>query len=133
MRGINSETIDLIYPDPPFNSKINYSAPIGSEAAGVAFKDTGSLNDLDLEWIREMQFHEPALERVINAAMMDSDKFQQIQKHRADELLDEPCANPRYGGFTLREAVRKVVLRRGDLPPDRSMHELGDTDMRTQS
>ena len=33
MRGMNSETVDLIYLDPPFNSNKNYSAPIGSEAA----------------------------------------------------------------------------------------------------
>ena len=35
MQGINSESIDLIYLDPPFNSKRNYAAPIGSQAAGV--------------------------------------------------------------------------------------------------
>ncbi|MXX59524.1 MAG: hypothetical protein F4Z37_11070 [Rhodothermaceae bacterium] len=74
MRGIDSETIDLIYLDPPFNSKANYAAPIGSTAAGAAFKDTWSLDDLDLEWIRKIQFREPALHRVINAAMTDSDK-----------------------------------------------------------
>ena len=34
MRGMNSETADLIYLDPPFNSKANYAAPIGSAAAG---------------------------------------------------------------------------------------------------
>ena len=34
MRGMNSETVDLIYLDPPFNSNRNYAAPIGSEAAG---------------------------------------------------------------------------------------------------
>ncbi len=27
MRGMNSECIDLIYLDPPFNSKANYAAP----------------------------------------------------------------------------------------------------------
>ena len=43
MRGINSETIDLIYLDPPFNSNRNYAAPIGSQAAGAAFKDTWTL------------------------------------------------------------------------------------------
>ena len=43
MQGINSETIDLIYLDPPFNSKRNYAAPIGSQAAGAAFRDTWSL------------------------------------------------------------------------------------------
>ena len=48
--------------------------------------------------------------------MTDRDKSQQLQKRRMDELLDEPCANPRYGGLTLREVVRKVVLRRDDPP-----------------
>ena len=40
MRAINSESVDLIYADPPFNSKRDYAAPIGSKAAGAAFKDT---------------------------------------------------------------------------------------------
>ena len=43
MRGMNSESVDLIYLDPPFNSNRTYSAPIGSEAAGAAFKDTWTL------------------------------------------------------------------------------------------
>ena len=41
MRGLNSESVDLIYLDPPFNSNRTYSAPIGSEAAGAAFKEPG--------------------------------------------------------------------------------------------
>ena len=41
MRGMNSDSVDLIYLDPPFNSNRDYyAAPIGSEAAGAAFKDT---------------------------------------------------------------------------------------------
>ena len=39
LRGMNSETVDLIYLDPPFNSNRNYEAPVGSKAAGAAFKD----------------------------------------------------------------------------------------------
>ncbi|MYD89686.1 MAG: hypothetical protein F4Y08_05010 [Caldilineaceae bacterium SB0662_bin_9] len=46
LRGMNSESVDLIYLDPPFNSKTNYAAPIGSEAAGAAFKDTWTLSDV---------------------------------------------------------------------------------------
>lgn len=42
MRGMNSETFDQIYLDPPFNSGANYAAPIGSKTAGAAFKDTVS-------------------------------------------------------------------------------------------
>ena len=34
LRGMNSETVDLIYLDPPFNSSRSYAAPIGSRAAG---------------------------------------------------------------------------------------------------
>ena len=37
---MNSESVDLIYLVPPFNSNVDYSAPIGLEAAGAAFKDT---------------------------------------------------------------------------------------------
>ena len=38
MRGMNSASVDLIYLDPPFNSKANYAAPIGSKAAGAALQ-----------------------------------------------------------------------------------------------
>ena len=38
LRGMNSESVDLIYLDPPFNSNRNYSAPVGSAAAGAAFQ-----------------------------------------------------------------------------------------------
>ena len=55
MQGINSETIDLIYLDPPFNSKRNYAAPIGSQAAGAAFTDTWSLDDIKKEWVEDIE------------------------------------------------------------------------------
>lgn len=74
MRGMNTGTVDLIYLDPPFNSKANYAAPIGSQAAGAAFKDTWSLDDLDVEWIDLLESRHPALHRVIMACMTDSDK-----------------------------------------------------------
>ena len=74
MRGMNSETVDLIYLDPPFNSKADYAAPIGSVAAGAAFKDTWTLSDLDVEWINLMEDRHPALWRVLLAAMIPSDK-----------------------------------------------------------
>ena len=33
-RGLNSESVDLIYLDPPFNSNQNYAALVASRAAG---------------------------------------------------------------------------------------------------
>ena len=74
MRGMNAETVDLIYLDPPFNSNANYAAPIGSQAAGAAFKDTWSLSDVDAEWINLIEAKHPQLHRVLLAAMSDSDK-----------------------------------------------------------
>ena len=74
LRGMNSESVDLIYLDPPFNSKANYAAPIGSKAAGAAFEDTWSLSDLDAEWINLIEARHPALHRVLLAAMTPSDK-----------------------------------------------------------
>ena len=74
MRGMNSESVDLIYLDPPFNSKSNYAAPIGSEAAGAEFKDTWTLSDLDIAWLDLIETRHPALNRVIQAAMTKSDK-----------------------------------------------------------
>ena len=74
LRGMNSESVDLIYLDPPFNSKTNYAAPIGSKAAGAAFKDTWTLSDVDAEWINLIEAKHPALYRVLLAAMTSSDK-----------------------------------------------------------
>ncbi len=74
MRGMNSESVDLIYLDPPFNSNANYAAPIGSAAAGAEFKDTWSLSDIDTEWINLIAHKHLGLHRVLLAAITDSDK-----------------------------------------------------------
>ena len=68
MRGMNSESVDLIYLDPPFNSNQDYAAPIGSEAAGAAFKDTWTLSDVDEAWHGEIADRHPGLYAGIDAA-----------------------------------------------------------------
>ena len=68
LRGMNSESVDLIYLDPPFNSNRNYAAPIGSKAAGAAFKDTWYLSDLDKAWMGLIADTEPALYQVVYTA-----------------------------------------------------------------
>ena len=74
LRGIDDECIDLIYLDPPFNSKHNYAAPIGSEAAGAEFKDTWSLSDIDAQWISSIANNHPDLHVILQAVPDDSDK-----------------------------------------------------------
>ena len=74
LRGLDSETIDLIYLDPPFNSNRTYEAPIGSEAAGAAFKDAWTLSDLDNAWHGELAEYEPALYSAISASEFSHSK-----------------------------------------------------------
>ena len=68
MRGMNDACVDLIYLDPPFNSNRDYAAPIGSKAAGAAFKDTWGLTDVDEAWHNEIAETDLALYKVIDAS-----------------------------------------------------------------
>ena len=68
MRGMNSGCVDLIYLDPPFNSNRNYEAPIGSKAAGAAFKDAWTLDDVDVHEHGELADRKPGAYCVIEAA-----------------------------------------------------------------
>ena len=67
MRGINSGAVDLVYLDPPFNSKKPWSAPVGSKAAGAHFKDTWTLSDIDERDHDVLRTTNPALHDVILA------------------------------------------------------------------
>ena len=68
MRGMDSESIDLIYLDPPFNSNRHYAAPIGSKAAGAEFKDAWTFEDTKDAWWGLIADEHPALYKVIDAA-----------------------------------------------------------------
>ena len=92
LRGLNSESVDLIYLDPPFNSNRTYEAPIGSKAAGAAFKDAWTLDDTDLAWHGEVSEQSPALYEVIKAARLAA----------GDSMM----------AYLIMMAVRLVQLRR---------------------
>ena len=61
LQNIDSQTIDLIYLDPPFNKKRTFHAPIGSESEGASFKDTWYDEDLKLGYIGLMADKYPKL------------------------------------------------------------------------
>ena len=91
MRGMDSETVDLVYLDPPFNSNRNYAAPDGSQAEGAAFDDTWVVNDMELEghlaeWIDYAGKHNANLRNVLLATMTASDKFYLV--HMAMRLVE---------------------------------------------
>ena len=77
LRGMNSECVDLIYLDPPFNSNQNYAAPVGSAAAGAAFKDTWTLSDLDVAWMGLIADEQPATAHVLKTAGLTHGKGMQ--------------------------------------------------------
>ena len=77
LRGMNSECVDLIYLDPPFNSNQNYAAPVGSKAAGAAFKDTWTLSDLDVAWMGLIADEHPAVANLLHTAGLTHGKGMQ--------------------------------------------------------
>ena len=68
MKGMDSEIIDLIYLDPPFNTKKQYKAPIGSPAEGAEFKDIWTDEDVKDGWYSEIAELYPNIHQVIQAA-----------------------------------------------------------------
>ncbi len=66
LKGINSNAIDLIYLDPPFNKKKTFAAPLGSNAEGAEFEDIFRLEDIKAEWIQTIEQDNEALYNFIN-------------------------------------------------------------------
>ena len=63
--GLNSKSVDLVYLDPPFNSKRIYSAPVGSKSAGTSFKDMWTWEDVDEYYLDAFTDKFPALTKYI--------------------------------------------------------------------
>ena len=55
LQNIDSECIDMIYLDPPFNKNQSFTAPIGSSAKGASFKDIFGKEDYKDEWKDEFK------------------------------------------------------------------------------
>ena len=91
MRGMDSESVPLIYADPPFNSKRIYQGMSGSKAAPHRFRDTWSWNDAKAEWLDQMENDHPALRRAILASKDHS---------------------PSMGGYSAFMAVRLIEMHR---------------------
>ena len=89
LRCIDDNAIDLIYLDPPFNSNKNYSAPIGSKAAGEHFKDMWFLSDTDEAWWGELSDKYPELYEIIHAVgCINGDKDKAYLIYMAMRILE---------------------------------------------
>ena len=71
MRALNSETIDLIATDPPFNKGRDFHATPDSLASGASFQDRWRWKeDVHEEWIDQIQDDHPAAWSVISWSRM---------------------------------------------------------------
>ena len=68
LRGINSESIDLIATDPPFNKGVKAFEGITKAGDNVSYKDVWTWGDVQAEWTDEILGNHPALYSVIQAA-----------------------------------------------------------------
>ncbi|MYE01944.1 MAG: hypothetical protein F4Y03_11840 [Alphaproteobacteria bacterium] len=68
LRGMNSESVDCIATDPPFNAKRLFNAPLGSKAAGQRFDDRWRWDEVTDEWQDLIATDHPAIKEIIEAA-----------------------------------------------------------------
>lgn len=79
LRGMNSETVDLIATDPPFNTKRNRSTTAGHYVDNWKWGDTGILpdqwkwNEVHPKWLEEIKDNHNALYHAIEAAKHSSE------------------------------------------------------------
>ena len=80
LRGINSNSIDLIATDPPFNTKRNRSGTAGFYVDKWKYGDTDKLpdqwkwNEVHPKWLETIQDGHPALYQVIEATKVVQDE-----------------------------------------------------------
>ncbi len=71
LRAMNSESVDLIATDPPFNKGKDFHATPDSLAAGARFQDRWSWErDVHEEWLDQLQDDHPAVWAVIDWSRM---------------------------------------------------------------
>ena len=69
LRGLNSDSVDLIYADPPRNTggQLKASSP-SSRAAGFFYYDRWTADDTNQDWEDEIEVRKPEAMQVINTA-----------------------------------------------------------------
>ena len=75
MRGINSNSIDLIATDPPFNSLRLWNAPGGSKAANQQFDDRWTWDDITDDWYDVLSTNQVIRELIEAAVVIEGGSF----------------------------------------------------------
>ena len=121
---MNSECVDLIYLDLPFNSNQDYAASVGSRVAGAVFKDTWTLSELDLAWMGLIADEQPAVAHVVKTAGLTHGKGMQsyltmvavrlMEMRRVVKDTGEDLPRLRPDGHPLPEAPHGRPCRQGN-------------------
>ena len=67
LRGIDSDCVDLIYLDPPFNKKKIFTAPTGSDAEGASFSDIFREEDVKEDWLLDIKEDHFAIHNLLSS------------------------------------------------------------------
>lgn len=68
MRGMNSQSVDLIATDPPFNTKRIFNAPLGSRTAQQRYDDRWRWDQVTDKWHDLIAADHPVIKEIIEAA-----------------------------------------------------------------
>ena len=68
LRGMNSETVDLIATDPPFNKGVKAFEGITAAGVNITYSDVWTWGDVQVEWTNDILADHPNLYSVIRAA-----------------------------------------------------------------
>ena len=66
MRGLENNIADLIYLDPPFNSKSIHKGAMGSKAEKQQFKDIWRMGDINNEELEDLKLYAPDMHSLIS-------------------------------------------------------------------
>ena len=72
--GINSNSVDLIYLDPPRNSGRLLEAAENTDAAGFEYDDTWTAEDMNPDWLEDIQYFQPSAFSVIEAVRLSGNE-----------------------------------------------------------
>ena len=87
LRGINSDSVELVYLDPPYDRRRN--KPRAGSPVDVVFRRGWTVEDVSPEWLDEIEVHCPGALRVIeNARVVHSDYMAGYLTYMCIRLLE---------------------------------------------
>ena len=101
LNGMNSEMVDLIYLDPPFNSKRTYSAPSGSRASGASFKDIWTWEDVDTDCLDGLEQYPELVEYIYSIGAIHSTGMMSYVVYMAQRIIQMHRVLKTTGSFYL--------------------------------